>query len=303
LLKDRWIWVDGNFVRLPDAKVHLLSQSFARGSAIFEVLSAYHTRQGVGVFRLKDHLKRLDNSAREMMMELPYGNKQLFDAALKTVRRNAVDAGLLKIIAYYPEVGLEILPHDTRVSVAVAAFAFGRDVTISKFGEDRFATAGISKWRKPHPESVPVHAKASGNYLNPMLAKLEVRKRGFKTPILLDLKGRVAEGATESLFLVKHGRLLTARLDNILASITRMSIIEIAADLKIPVAQKDLLPRDLMNCDEAFFSSTTCKVWPISRIEKHKLAAPGPVSVRLRDYFDRILAGDVPKYRKWFSLV
>jgi len=301
-LEQRLIWCDGVFIPFPKANVHILSHSFARGSAIFEVMSAYQTQMGVGIFRLKDHLERLKHSAQEMMMSVPYSETELAKAALKTVRKNKVKTGLVKLVAYYPGIGMEVIPNDTRVSVAITALAFDRDITISKFGEDRFATAGISIWRKIDPSTLPVHVKASGNYLNPMLAKMEVRKRGFKTPILLDTKGYVAEGATESIFIVKNNRLFTPRLDSILPSITRMSVIAIAKDLKIPVQEKMIRPQELLNCDEAFFSSTTCKVWPISKIQDHKLPAPGPISEKLKDYFDQILAGKIKKYRNWFSL-
>ena len=303
MLEDRVLWVNGKFVAFPEAKVHILSHSFARGSAIFEVMSVYDTESGVAVFRLKDHLERLSNSAQALMMKLPYPRQKIFRAVLKTVAKNKVSTGIVKLTAFYPGFGLEVIPFDKRVSFAAAAFQFGRDITISKFGEDQFATAGISKWRKAHPDTVPVFAKASGSYLNPMLARLEVRERGFKTPILLDTEGFAAEGATESLFIVKNKKLITPRLRNILPSITRQSIFEIVGDLKIPLREAKITRGELLQCDEAFFSSTTCKVWPISKIENHKLPAPGLVSAKLRDYFDLILAGKVNKYRKWFALV
>jgi len=303
LLEDRFLWIDEKFVPLAEARVSILSHSFGRGSAIFEAMSACHPSLGVAVFRLKEHLRRLQHSAQALMMKLPFSEKQLISAVHAAVRRNEVETGLVKLIAYYPGVGLEVIPTDRSVSVAVAALAFGRDITMSKFGEDQFASAGISQWRKVHPRTMPVFAKASGNYLNPMLAKLEVRKRGFKTPILLDTAGFVAEGATESIFIVKDKKLFTPRLDNILPSITRMSIFAIAKDLKIPLYEKKLRPRDLLNCDEAFFSSTTCKVWPIERIEKRRIQPLGPVSLKLKQYFGQILEGQIKKYHKWFSLV
>jgi branched-chain amino acid aminotransferase len=303
LLEERVIWINGKFVKFDQARVHIMSHSFARGSAIFEVMTVYDTAFGVGVFRLPEHLERLHNSARVLMMKLPYSKNKIFHAVLETVAKNRVTNGIVKLNAYYPEVGLEVIPFDKSVSFAAAAFQFGRDVTSSKFGEDQFASVGISKWRKAHPATVPVFAKASGSYLNPMLAKLEVRQRGFKTPILLDTSGFAAEGATESLFIVKGKKLLTPKLENILPSITRMSIFEIASDLKIPVREARITRQELLQADEAFFSSTTCKVWPISKIEKHQLPTPGPVTAKLRDYFDLILAGKVKKYRKWFSFV
>ncbi len=301
MLNQRRIWMDGELRPFGEAKVHLLSQSFARGSAIFEVISVFAADQGAAVFRISDHLDRLSASASALMIRLPLSRAKIRAAVLKTVSANQVDFGLVKLIAYYSGFGLEVIPTDPKVSFAVAAFQFGRDLSLSKLGEDRFATVGISKWRKLDPATVPIFAKAAGNYLNPMLAKLEIRSRGFKTPILLDTKGSVAEGATESIFLVRNKKVLTPKLDNILPGITRLSILEICKRLGIPVQEQNLKLKDLLSCDEAFFSSTTCKVWPISRIEKRRLPAPGPVSARLKEYFDQILSGRIKEFRRWLT--
>ncbi len=297
------IWINGELVNFNQAKVHILSHSFGRGSAIFEVISTHRTEKGVAIFRLSDHLERLKRSAGAIYLRLPYSKSELTQAVKETVKANQIGNGIIKILAYLPEFSLEVAPTEKKLSVAIAGFDFERDISLSKFGEDKFARAGISSWRKLHPSTVPVFAKASGNYLNPMLAKLEVKKRGFSAPILLDTKGYVAEGATESIFIVKNKKLFTPRLDNILPSITRMSILEIAFDLGIKVVQKRLKPNELFSCDEAFFSSTTCKVWPICQIENHKLPAPGAISQQLKDYFDQILALKIKKFSHWLSPV
>jgi len=302
MLKDRFLWIDGKFLAFDRAQVHIFSHSFGRGSAIFEVISVHQTDLGVAVFRLEEHLDRLKRGADALFMTLPYSKKALLKVVHKTVGKNKVKNGLVKIIAYYPGIAFEVIPKDTKVSVAIGAFEIGRDISLSKLGENQFAKASVSRWRKLHPLTVPVFAKASGNYLNPMLAKLEVKKQGFSAPVLLDTNGYIAEGATESVFLVKRGKLFTPLQDNILPSITRMSVIELAKDLGIPIKEKRLKTEDLFNCDEAFFSSSTCKLWPIIQIEKRKLKAPGPVSQRLKDYFDRVLSGKIKRYHKWLSI-
>ena len=297
------IWKDGELIPLPEAQVHILSHSFGRGSAVFEVLSTHRAEKGTFVFRLKDHLNRLFRSARALYMKIPYAQKTLIQAIKQVVASNQLGEGLLKILVFYPDICLEITPPQKNLSVAIAGFDFQRDISWSKFGEDKFAKAGISRWRKLSPETVPVFAKASGNYLNPMLAKLEVKERSFSAPILLDTKGYVAEGATESIFIVKNQKLYTPKLDNILPSITRMSILQLARDLKIPVREKRIRPDELLQADEAFFSSTTCKVWHIARIEDKIFPAPGKVSKRLEEYFQKILAGKIEKYLHWLTLV
>lgn len=301
LLKKRSVWLNGKMIPLAKAQVSLLSHSFGRGSAVFEMMSVYHPKKGVSVFRLKEHLNRLERSAQALMMEVPVSREKLKKAIFQTIKTNQVEQGLVKVIIFYSGLSLEVIPLDSKVSIAVMAFQLNRDFQLTKLGEDRFATVGISRWRKLDPRTVPVYAKASGNYLNPMIAKLEVRRRGFKTPILLDPQGYVAEGSTESIFLISDNKIYTPKLDNILPSITRMSILEICKELEIPVKEKRIKPRELFNCDEAFFSSTTCKVWPISQIEKYKLPAPGPLTQKIKEYFDQILAGEVRRFQHWLT--
>jgi branched-chain amino acid aminotransferase len=301
MLDDRVVWKDGRFIPWKKAQVHLMSHSFGRGSAIFEVISCYSTDKGTVIFRLPDHIRRLFNSARMIYMKLPLTQRQFREAIIKTVARNRVGWGIVKLVCYYPAVEFESVPHDKRVSVAIVAIDFKRDFPMSKLGEDALPTAAISRWRKYHPDTVPVHCKAAANYLSPMLAKLEVQTRGFKTPILLDTKGYLAEGATEAFFFVKNGKIYTSPLDNILPSITRASVIKVARDLKIPLFEEKIRSSRILAADEAFFSSTVVKVWPVKKLEKRKLPAPGPISRNLIQAFDEICAGRSPRYRKWLT--
>lgn len=280
-----------------------MSHSFGRGSAIFEVISCFQTDRGTVIFRLPDHIKRLFNSAAMIYMKLPLSQKQFREAVLKTVARNKVGWGVIKLVCYYPSIEFETVPHDRRVSVAIVAIDLKRDFRFSKLGEDALATAAVSKWRKYDPTTVPVECKAAANYLSPMMAKMEVQGRGYKTPIMLDTKGYIAEGATEAFFLVRKGKIYTSTLGNILPSITRASVIEVAKSLKIQVIQKKIRPSELRTAEEAFFSSTVSKVWPIRKLERRKLPAPGPVSKMLTDAFEEICAGKNSRFRKWLTPV
>ncbi len=301
MLDDRVVWKDGKFIPWKKAQVHLMSHSFGRGSAIFEVISCYRTDEGTMIFRLPDHMRRLFNSARMIYMKIPLTKKQLSEAVKKTVARNRVGWGIVKLVCYYPAVEFESVPHDKRISIAIVAIDFKRDFPISKLGEDALPKAAISRWRKYHPDTVPVHCKAAANYLSPMLAKLEVQARGFNTPILLDTQGYLAEGATEAFFFVKNEKIYTSPLDNILPSITRASVIEVARDLRIPLFEKKIRPSHILAADEAFFSSTVVKVWAIKKLEKRKLPAPGPVSLLLIQAFDEICTGKSARHRKWLT--
>lgn len=302
MLKDRFIWKDGEFVKWHRAQAHLMSHSFSRGSAIFEVISCFPAEKGAVIFRLPDHIKRLFNSARMIEMKLPLKRKEFELAVIETVKKNKVGWGLIKLVCYYPAVEFETVPHDRTVSVAVTAVDLKRDLPLSKLGEDALATAAISRWRKYHPDTVPVECKAAANYLSPMVAKLEVQSRGYSTPILLDTKGYLAEGATEAFFFVKNGKIFTATLGNILPSITRASVIEVAGSLNIPLFQKKIRPKEVLAADEAFFSSTVVKIWPVKKLEKRNLPAPGPISRRLQKEFEDICAGRSKKFKKWLTL-
>ncbi len=299
MLKDRLVWKDGKLIKWHRAQAHLMSHSFGRGSAVFEVISCFPTKRGTVIFRLPDHLNRLFNSAGLIYMKLPMSKKQLTEAVRKTVAKNRVGRGIIKLVCYYPAVEFETVPHDRTVSVAIVAIDLNRDYSISKMGEDALATAAISQWRKYDPVTVPVQCKAAANYLGPMVAKLEVQSRGFKTPILLDTKGYLAEGATEAFFFVVNGRIYTSTLGNILPSITRASVVEVARSLRIHVIEKKIKPAEIMKADEAFFSSTSVKVWPVRQLEKKKLPAPGPISQRLIEAFEEITAGRSPGFSKW----
>ena len=161
------------------------------------------------------------------------------------------------------------------------------------------ARAAVSKWRKLDSRTVPIHCKAAANYLSPLVAKQEVLARGFDIPILLTTAGFVAEGATESLFLVKRRVIKTAPLEFVLPGITRRSVLEVARVLGYTVLEKKMRLPELLSADEAFYTSTSQKVWPIASIERKKLPAPGPVAAHLMETFQKITAGQVPRFKKW----
>lgn len=301
-LHNRKIWLNGKFVPWSQATVHLMSHSFTRGSAIFEVMSVHATSRGPAIFRLDDHLRRLQNSARLLGMPLPLPFPSLHQAALNTVARNRLESGIVKLMCYYPGVEFEVVPRVKTVSMAIVAVDPAADLNAAFYRERPLARAGVSRWRKYHPQTVPIHCKAAGNYLSPMLAKQEVKARGFDTPIMLDTQGFIAEGATESLFLVKHRVIKTAPLSLVLPGITRRSVIEVARRLGYTVLQKKMRPAELFRADEAFFTSTSQKVWPVGQIEKKKLPAPGPVTAHLLETFRQITTGQDPRFAKWLAL-
>ncbi|MCU0561143.1 MAG: aminotransferase class IV [Desulfobacterales bacterium] len=301
MLDERQVWINGDFVPWNQATVHMMCHSFARGSTIFEVISFYATAAGgPAVFRLHEHIARLERSAAHLAMELPGDHEALCRAVAETVHRNRLAQGTVKLVGYYPQVALDIQPPQKRLDVAVFALDPSRDLAGLEFSFERGTTAGIARWRKLDPQSVPIEAKAAANYLNGMVAKLDVQKRGFEDAILLDTQGFIAEGATESVFLVKEGRLLTPSLGTVLDSITRRSILQVARHLGIETFEGRLRPELLFAAQEIFFANTPFKVIPVRRIEERAMpAVPGPVQLKLAGFLGRVARGEEEAFKEW----
>jgi branched-chain amino acid aminotransferase len=304
MVAHRMVWINGDFIPWEKATIHIMSHSFGRGSAIFEVISFHDTARGPAVFRLEAHIDRLFRSAELLDMALPFSKEALCDAVADTVKRNALNQGFAKVICFYPEISFEIIPPDRPLSVSV--FTLDPEQDLGGLG-DPFAegtTAYVSTWRKLDPRTVPIEAKAAANYLNGMVARLEAQKKGFKHAIMLDTQGFIAEGGTESVFVVKDGCLLTPSTGTVLKSITRMSILEAAQEAGVACTEKQLEPELLSEAEEIFLSSTPFKVLPVKRIYDRELPdAPGPVTRKIADLVKVIIAGHADRFANWLYFV
>jgi branched-chain amino acid aminotransferase len=304
MLKERLVWINGTLVKWADATVHMMSHSFARGSTIFEVISFYRTPVGAAIFRIDAHVARMLRSAELLQMELPVGPEGLRAAVAETVRANRLERGVIKVVGYYPEFALDIQPPRKRLDLAV--FALDPAADLGPFGDglEQGTTAGIARWRKLDPRTIPVAAKAAANYLNGMVAVLDVQQRGFTDAIMLDTEGYVAEGATESVFMVCGGRVLTPAVGTVLDSITRRSILEICRREGIPCEEGRYTPDLLFAADEIFFANTPFKVIPVRRIEHREMPpVPGPMQSRLAAILRGITAGENAGYAEWMWVV
>jgi branched-chain amino acid aminotransferase len=300
MLVDRLVWLNGKMAPWNDAKVHMMCHSFARGSTIFEVISFYATASGAAVFRLHDHIARLEKSAELLDMELPGSHDALCRAVAETVRRNGLLKGAIKVVGYYPQFALDIQPPQKRLEIAVFALDPSQDIDDLGVSFEKGTSAGIARWRKLDPQTIPIEAKAAANYLNGMIARLDVQKRGLEDAILLDTQGFIAEGATESVFLVKEGGLLTPSLGTVLDSITRRSILQVARNLGIETYEGRLRPELLFEADEIFFANTPFKVIPVRRFENREMPdVPGPMQRRLWAVLQKICAGEDPAFADW----
>jgi branched-chain amino acid aminotransferase len=300
MLKDRKVLINDRFVEWEGATVHLLSHSFGRGSTIFEVLSLHAMDRGPAVFRLDLHIERFFRSATHLSMKLSLSQAQLAEAVMRTIRENRIGAGFVKIIGYYGETAFGILPPDTTLDLAILAVDPQSDLGGLSFPFETGTTACISTWHKLDPTTVPIEAKAAANYLNGMLARLEAKTRGFENVILLDTQEFVAEGPTESVFLVHQGILLAPVLGTILDSITRRSILEVAKAAGLKVQEKRLARQLLFEAEEIFLAGTPNKVLPVCRLEERNITpVPGPVTRQISSLMNEILAGKHPQYQDW----
>jgi branched-chain amino acid aminotransferase len=304
MIENRIVFVNGAYVPWGKATVHIMSHSFGRGSAIFEVMSFFETVSGPAIFRLEAHIERLFRSAELLNMELPLSEEEFCKTVAGTVKRNDLQQGIIKIICYYPQLSVEILPPQRQLTVSI--FAFDPQKDFERFGIpfEQGVTAFISHWRKLDPQTVPIEAKASANYLNGMIARAEAKENGFEYAIMLDTQGFVAEGGTESVFVVKDNRLLTPSAGTVLKSITRMSILEATQVAGIACFEERLKPQLLFEADELFFASTPFKVLPVKQINDRKLeVAPGPVTRQVANLMDQVVGGNDDRFKDWLSLV
>jgi len=300
VVDDRVVWLNGELIPWSQATVPLLSHGFSRASAMFEVLGTHTAPEGVMAFRLDQHLKRLEHSAAELSMELGSSTEQIAEGVAQVVEANRVGRGLVKILAYWSREAPVQLVLDDPLDVAIFAMPATADLHLDVTTP---VSACLSRWRKLHPETTAVTAKACANYLNAYLVRREAAERGFDIGFLLGTDGLLAEGTTESIFLVQDGVLRTPPLGRILSSISRMSLLEIAPTLGIPVEEAVLGVSDVYSADEIFIAHTGSKVHPVGRFEERTLNAPGPVTGKLQTLMGDILAFRNRNFEHFFQLL
>lgn len=294
-------WIDGEFIDLSRATVPLLSHSFSRGSAVFEVTAITPTVKGPAFFCLTEHMERFFSSARQTYMDLPFPRETLEEALQELARRNSVTGGIAKCYAYYPDIELGTSPSGG-VSVAAFCLDYSSLAPSSPCAPDPVSVC-ISSYRKIHPQTTAVHAKVAGNYVNGYLARMESRSRGFDEALMLDAGGFVAEGPAANIFFVKGAAVETPTEENVLPGITRGVIMEVLEDMGHPASQAHIRPGDLQRYDEAFFSGTTSPVMPIRRIEDREFTCPGPLTQALGSRMADVLGGRIPGYERHLTLI
>ncbi len=292
------VWLNGELIPWVEATVPILSHGFSRASAIFDVFGVHVGPEGPVAFRMDEHIKRLMKSAELLGMEMAYSDAEIVDAAKIAVRENSIGRGIVKILAYWGEEALINLVLDSKLDLAIFAIPENEDLELD---QPRPLSACVSKWRKIHPETVPVGAKACSNYLNGYLARKDAALRGYDIGILLSTDGFLAEGSIESIFIVKDGVLKTPPLGRVLSSITRMSILDAAPAIDISVKEGPITADELLDADEAFTAHTGIKVEPIIRLEDRELPGPGPVTRQVMQAMTDIMQFKDDRFKNWFQ--
>jgi branched-chain amino acid aminotransferase len=300
--KSEWIWMNGELVPWDNANVHVLSHGLHYGTGVFEGIRAYETDRGTAIFRHREHLERLVRSAQFYYMELPYSVDELRDTTHELIRRNGLKSCYIRPLAFrgYGEMGL--YAQSAPIDVIVAVWPWG--AYLGEEGKRSGIRCKVSSWRGISADSLIPHAKASGQYLNSILAKTESANAGYDEAILLDVHGNVSEGSGENVFIVRDGVLSTpGHTNSILDGITRRSVIQIAADLGYPVEERDIARAELFLADEVFLTGTAAELVPVREVDDHDIGRPGEITRVIQAKYEDALHGRAPEYLEWLDVV
>jgi branched-chain amino acid aminotransferase len=298
------IWMNGELVAWEDAKVHVLTHALHYGTGVFEGMRAYETQRGTAVFRHREHLDRLYKSAELYYMPIPYTLEELRTAVHDVIAQNGLPSCYIRPIAFRGTGVMGINPLDAPVDVVIAAWPWG--AYLGDEAKVQGVRAKVSSWRRISSDSLIPHAKASGQYLNSVLAKIESVKAGYEEGILLDEHGFVSEGTGENVYIVRDGGIYTpSQTAGILDGINRRSVIQIARDEGFELVERNLARAELYLADELFMTGTAAELTPIREIDDHTIGdgGRGPITHQLQRVFEDALYGRDPRYSAWNDVV
>jgi branched-chain amino acid aminotransferase len=284
------IWKNGDLIAWKDATVHVMSHVVHYGSSVFEGIRCYSTPDGPSIFRLREHIRRMFDSARIYRMEVPFSQDEVMAACRKVVKENGFDSAYVRPIVYRGYHSLGVDPTKCPIDVVVAALNWGRYLGEEAINDG--VDVCVSSWNRMGPNTMPALAKAGSNYMNSQLIKMEAMQNGYLEGIGLDTFGHVSEGSGENIFLIRNDTIYTPPLDaGILPGITRDSILTLASEMDIPVVETHI-PREMLYiADELFFTGTAAEVTPIRSVDRQPVGtgSRGPITEKLQKrYFDYI---------------
>jgi branched-chain amino acid aminotransferase len=298
------IWRDGTLVDWQDATIHVMSHVVHYASSVFEGVRCYSTPDGPAIFRAQDHMRRFRDSCRIYRMPMSYSVEELVAGCSDVVSENELQACYIRPVAMRTGEEMGVLPDKAPVETFIIPWVWGR--YLGKEALEAGVDVCVSSWRRPSPDTLPMLAKAGGNYLNSQLSKMEARANGYSEGIMLDTFGFVAEGSGENLFVVRDGTVYTPTMSSsILNGITRDCMIRIARDLGYTVSEQGI-PREMLYvADEAFFSGTAAEVTPIRSVDRIEVGPgkPGPVTLAIQKVYMGIATGKMPDRYGWLTRV
>jgi branched-chain amino acid aminotransferase len=299
--RDGKIWMDGHLVDWRDAKIHVLTHTLHYGMGVFEGVRAYEGANGTAIFRLQDHTKRLLNSAKIFQMNVPFDAETLEAAQREVVRVNQLQSCYLRPLIWIGSEKLGISAKTNTIHVAIAAWPWG--AYLGAEGLEKGIRVKTSSFTRHHVNVSMVRAKASGWYVNSILANQEALADGYDEALLLDVDGYVSEGSGENFFVVSDGKLYTPDLASCLDGITRNTVITLAKEFGIPVIEKRITRDEVYIADEAFFTGTAAEVTPIRELDNRTIGIGrrGPVTEKLQSAFFDIVTGKDPRYAHWLT--
>lgn len=300
----KYIWMDGEFIKWEEANIHITTHTLHYGNGVFEGIRAYKTKDGLAIFRLKKHIKRLLDSAKILMIETPYLYEEIKEAIINLIKKNEFKNNIyIRPIIYYGNGNLGILPSECKVRFSIIAWEWSTPV--DEDGLKAGIRAKISSFRRNSLNSTMSKAKAVSNYLNSQMSKKEVVTSGYDVAILLDDNGFVCETSGECLFIVRNKTLITPLNENSLESITQKTVIKLAKDLGIKVKRRNITRDELYICDEAFSTGTAAEITPFYEIDNRVInnALSGKITKKIQKaYFDLIYANNL-KYNKYLTYI
>jgi branched-chain amino acid aminotransferase len=303
-INGEWIWMDGKLVAWDDARVHILTHTLHYGLGVFEGIRCYRTADGrSAVFRLKEHVRRLYESAHINLLKIPFEQDQIREAILSTIRANGLAEGYIRPLVYLGSGAMGLNPADNPVRVAVVVWPWGK--YLGEEGMERGIRAKVSSHARHFVNAKMTKGKTCGDYVNSILAKREALLDGYDEAIMLDTQGLVSEASGENVFLVRHGEIRTPPLQSVLEGITRASVIELARDKGMPVRETAITRDDLYVAEEVFLTGTAAEVTPIREIDHRSIGIGrrGPIAKTLQDSFFAVVEGRDSKYEHWLSSV
>jgi branched-chain amino acid aminotransferase len=302
--ESKLIWMDGKLIAWADAKIHVLTHAFHYGTAVFEGIRCFDTGRGPAIFRLPEHINRFLDSMRIYMMEVQFSFEEICRATKETVAANDLKECYIRPIAYYSygEMGLNPLPNKIRLGIA----AWEWPSYLGEKAEREGLKCQVSSWRRIHSSALPPQAKATANYANSALAKIEALKGGYDEAILLNMDSMVAEGTGENIFRIKDGILATPPASSgVLRGITRDTVIQIAKDMGIEFRRNDISREELYTSDELFLTGTAAGITPVREVDGRRIGKreEWPICSRIKDTYLDIIHGRNGKYQSWLDFV